>query len=78
MSVIRSLTFKLRLPEGGVRSLKQTIRSYTRAFAVSATWGFENHTWNKVENHKATYRMFRDQCPDLPWFRVHEIARVKP
>jgi IS605 OrfB family transposase len=45
--------------------LLDTMREYTRAFNISAEWGFANHTWNKVENHKATYREIR-QCSALP------------
>lgn len=66
MIVIRSLAFKLRLPEGGSASLKKTMQAYTTAFSISALWGFENQTWNKVENHKATYRCVRETVPELP------------
>jgi len=66
MNVIRTITFKLRLPDGGSTALLDTMRAYTTAFSISAQWGFENHTWNKVENHKATYRVVRESVPDLP------------
>ncbi|MHC1631252.1 MAG: hypothetical protein ACXQT4_03005 [Methanotrichaceae archaeon] len=42
------------------------MRAYTKAFSASAKWGFENQTWNRVDNHKATYRTFRDAVPELP------------
>ncbi|WP_067047733.1 RNA-guided endonuclease TnpB family protein [Methanofollis ethanolicus] len=66
MHVIRTSTFKLQLPDGGSSALLDTMRAYSTAFSVSAQWGFENHTWNKVENHKATYKGVRESVPDLP------------
>jgi len=66
MNVIRTITFKLRLPEGGSSALLNTMRAYSVAFSISAQWGFENQTWNKVENHKATYKVVRESVPDLP------------
>ncbi|HMK47993.1 MAG TPA: transposase [Methanocella sp.] len=36
------------------------MREYTKAFNTSAKCGFDSHTWNKVENHKATYRVIRE------------------
>lgn len=66
MNVIRSLTFKLLLPLGGDASLLGTMHAYTTAFSESARWGFENRCWNKVENHKATYRVVRNAVPNLP------------
>lgn len=66
MNVIRTITFKLQLPDGGTSTLLDTMRAYSAAFSVSAQWGFANHTWNKVENHKATYKGVRESVPDLP------------
>jgi putative transposase len=66
MNVIRTITFKLLLPDGGSSALLDTMRAYSTAFSASAQWGFENHTWNKVENHKATYKVVRESVPDLP------------
>ena len=66
MNVIRTITFKLQLPDGGSTALLDTMRAYSTAFSASALWGFENHTWNKVENHKATYKAVREAVPDLP------------
>ncbi len=48
------------MSEGDRTKLLDTMREYTKAFNASAKWGFENHTWNKVENHKATYRIVRE------------------
>jgi putative transposase len=63
--MIRCLTFKLRVSkEDGVKLL-DTMREYTKAFNTSAKWGYENHTWNKVENHKATYQQVRESS-NLP------------
>ncbi|WP_332450745.1 RNA-guided endonuclease InsQ/TnpB family protein [Methanoculleus sp.] len=64
--MIRTITFKLLLPDGGSTALLDTMRAYSTAFSASAQWGFENQTWNKVENHKATYKSVRETVPDLP------------
>lgn len=66
MNVIRTITFKLLLPDGGSSALLDTMRAYSIAFSASTRWGFENQTWNKVENHKATYKSVRETVPDLP------------
>jgi len=66
MTVIRTLTFKLRLPEGGRVALISTMKAYTAAFNESSKWGFENHTYNKFRNHTATYGHVRESVPDLP------------
>jgi len=42
------------------------MRTYTKAFSISAKWGYENQSWNKVENHKATYKLTRQSVPELP------------
>jgi len=42
------------------------MRSYTKAFSISAKWGFENRSWNKVDNHHATYKFVRQSIPELP------------
>jgi putative transposase len=60
MNMIRTLAFRLRVSEEDRTKLLDTMREYTKAFNASAKWGFENHTWNKVENHKATYRIVRE------------------
>lgn len=57
--MIRCLTFKLRVSDEDGAKLLATMREYTKAFNACARWGFENHTWNKVDNHKATYRQVR-------------------
>jgi len=58
--VIRCLAFKLRTSVEDGAKLLDTMREYTKAFNTCAKWGFENHTWNKVENHKATYKLIRE------------------
>jgi putative transposase len=60
MNMMRCLTFKLRLSEEDGAKLLNTMREYTKAFNTCAEWGYENRTWNKVENHKATYRQVRE------------------
>jgi len=42
------------------------MRAYTKAFSISTKWGFENRSWNKVDNHNATYKLTRQSIPDLP------------
>jgi putative transposase len=59
MTVIRTIVFKLQMSNEDRAKLLDTMREYTKAFNASAEWGFANKTWNKVENHKATYRNVR-------------------
>ncbi len=66
MNMLRTVTFKLRLVEDDRRSLLETMKAYTKAFSESARWGFENKSWNKVDNHNATYKLVRQSIPDLP------------
>jgi IS605 OrfB family transposase len=42
------------------------MRAYSEAFSLSAKWGFENQSWNKVNNHNATYKPTRQSIPELP------------
>jgi IS605 OrfB family transposase len=58
--MLRCLTFKLRVSDEDGAKLLDTMREYTKAFNTSAKWGYDGHTWNKVENHKATYRVVRE------------------
>jgi IS605 OrfB family transposase len=48
------------------QSLAQTMRDYTKAFNTCAEWGFNNHSYNKVNIHNATYRHIRDEIPKFP------------
>jgi putative transposase len=66
MTVLRTITFKLRLTDQDVEALLDTMRAYTKAFSKSAIWGYENQSWNKVDNHNATYKLVRQSIPDLP------------
>lgn len=66
MNVLRTITFKLRLTEADSEALLSTMRAYTQAFATSAKWGYQNHSWNRVDNHNATYRQIRQATPSLP------------
>jgi putative transposase len=59
MNVLRTVTFKLRLTALDKEAILNTMKAYTVAFSISAKWGFENHSWNKVDNHKATYKLTR-------------------
>lgn len=58
--MIRCMAFKLSLSDGGAGKLLDTMRDYKKAFDVSAKWGFENQSWNKVKNHIATYQSVRE------------------
>jgi IS605 OrfB family transposase len=42
------------------------MRAYSEVFSLSAKWGLENQSWNKVDNHNATYKLARQSIPDLP------------
>jgi putative transposase len=64
--VLRTITFKLRLTNQDCKTLLDTMRAYSEAFSLSAKWGFENQSWNKVDNHNATYKLTRQSIPDLP------------
>ncbi|MFA5579731.1 MAG: transposase, partial [Methanothrix sp.] len=66
MNVLRTVTFKLRMGDRDRVTLAETMRAYTKAFSESAKWGFENKSWNKVDNHHATYKLVRQSIPDLP------------
>lgn len=66
MNVLRTITFKLRLTNQDCRTLLDTMRDYTKAFSISAKWGFENQSWNKVDNHNATYKLTRQSVQGLP------------
>ena len=66
MTVLRTITFKLRLANQDCKSLLDTMRAYSEAFSLSAKWGFENQSWNKVNNHNATYKPTRQSIPELP------------
>ena len=64
--VLRTITFKLRLSNQDRGALLDTMRAYTNAFSISTKWGFENGSWNRVDNHNATYKITRQSIPDLP------------
>jgi putative transposase len=66
MNVLRTIAFKLRLTKQDGDALLNTMRAYTKASSKSAIWGFENQSWNQVDNHKATYTLIRQSIPDLP------------
>ena len=63
MNVIRTITLKLHCTDEDIQKLLTTMDEYTKAFNASAQWGFDNHSWNKVENHKGTYHQFRATSP---------------
>jgi putative transposase len=64
--VLRTITFKLRLTNQDCKTILDTMRAYSEAFSISAKWGIENQSWNKVDNHNATYKLTRQSIPDLP------------
>lgn len=66
MNVIRTLTFRLDLPEESHNALKETMRAYTTAYNMAVAWGYSNGTWNKVSVHNATYYEIRKSVPALP------------
>ena len=68
--MLRTVTFKLRLADQDCKVLLDTMRAYTEAFSISAKWGYGNRSWNKVDNHKATYTIARQSVPELPYSLV--------
>ena len=64
--VLRTITFKLKLTNQDCWILLDTMRAYSNAFSISAKWGYENQSCNKVDNHNATYTLTRQSIPDLP------------
>ena len=66
MTLLRTITSKLRLANQDCNSLLDTMRAYSEAFSLSAKWGFENQSWNKVNAHNATYKLTRQSIPELP------------
>ncbi len=47
-------------------ALLRTMEEYTQAFDIVAEWGYRNHSNNKIDAHKNTYRTVRQQIPNLP------------
>jgi len=74
MIVHRTLKLKLDLDEEQEAILFRTMELYSRAFEISAQWGFRNRNSNKIDNHKATYRVVRESYPELQSYLV-ESAR---
>lgn len=64
--MLRTITFKLRLTNQDREALSKTMRAYAEAFSISAKWGCDNQSWNRVDNHNATYKLARQSIPDLP------------
>jgi IS605 OrfB family transposase len=56
----------LNLSDVDKYKLKTTMEAYTTAYHISASWGFNNKTWNKIYNHRGTYAMVRQMVPNLP------------
>ena len=55
--MLRTITFKLRLTNQDREALSKTMRAYAEAFSISAKWGYDNQSWNRVDNHNATYKL---------------------
>jgi putative transposase len=64
--VKRTITLLLNLSDEDKSKLLETMEAYTVAYHISASWGFENKTWNKISNHRGTYSLIRDVVPNLP------------
>ena len=65
-NVQRTLRLPLNVRPEDFPILLRTMEAYTQAFNISAQWGYENNSNNKLDNHKNTYRLTRNQVPDLP------------
>ena len=62
--MIRSIKVKLEVTNPD--ALLETFKAYNYAYSVSARWGFDNQTANKIRNHNATYEEIRKEVPELP------------
>lgn len=62
--MIRSIKVKLEVTNPD--ALLETFKAYNYAYSVSAQWGFDNQTANKIRNHNATYEQIRKEVPELP------------
>ncbi len=51
----RAMRLPLIIKNKDVQPLLLTMEAYSEAFNISATWGYDNKSFNKIENHKATY-----------------------
>jgi putative transposase len=56
---------KLRTDAEQRDALLRTMGAYTYAFNVSAEWGFQNKTCNRIGNHYGTYHEIRAEIPQL-------------
>jgi putative transposase len=64
--VKRTITLLLNLSDEDKSKLLETMEAFTVAYKISAKWGFENKTWNKISNHRGTYSLIRNVVPNLP------------
>ena len=64
--MLRTITFKLEMTGQDRNALLDTMSAYGDAFSISAKWGYENQSWNRVDNHNATYKLARQSVPNLP------------
>jgi IS605 OrfB family transposase len=62
----RTMRLRLETRHEDALALLRTMEEYTRAFDMVAEWGYQNHSNNKIDAHKNTYRAVRQQIPDLP------------
>ena len=62
----RIMRLKLNVRPEDLPALLWTMEAYTEAFTISARWDYLNSSNNKLDNHKNTYRLIREQIPDLP------------
>jgi putative transposase len=56
---------KLSISGDGYNALLDTMSSYAKAYNTCATWGFKNHTHNKITCHNGTYYPIRKEIPKL-------------
>ncbi len=57
----RTLELKLLLDDDQRMALLRTMEEYTRAFDLSARWGYANRTSNKYVHQRETYHMLRKE-----------------
>lgn len=66
MNVIRTIKLKLLVSPDDGNSLLKTMGDYTVAFNRCSEWGYESHSYSKINCHNATYHSIRQSIPNLP------------
>lgn len=68
--MIRTIKLKLNSTPDDIAVIKKTMEDYTTSYNICSTWGFENKTANKIDNHKNTYYNIRGILPSFPPYLI--------